>query len=339
MFVAHTAPSDGPAGLLYLSEFVTAPLFAVLIGMGMWLGWSRIEQRAGARGRFVAGVAVRAAALIATGLLLERLPAQVLIVLVHLGVLMLVVVFVVRLPSTVVAGIGLSSAVLGSVLKSELATVQARLVTQGHPDLAELLDIVAGGSGGYRLTHLLAWSCLGIILARRSQLTGGFLGSHAHGRATDRTTWQLVRGDALIATGALVVGAAIVAARAAGSITLLAYQGTVQEVAFDGLLCVAAVCGGAAIVRLVPQPVVRPVAFAGAMTLTMYVAHVLVLSVFTAWAPANSSDDSWPMLVGLVIGSLHLPCSGADGRNGCLHAGPARGFRRPWCTSCSEGLA
>ena len=34
MFVAHTAPSNGTADVLYLSEFLTFPLFALLVGVG-----------------------------------------------------------------------------------------------------------------------------------------------------------------------------------------------------------------------------------------------------------------------------------------------------------------
>ncbi|CAM4123694.1 hypothetical protein [Helcobacillus massiliensis] len=34
MVIAHTAPSDGPARILITSEFLTAPLFALLVGAG-----------------------------------------------------------------------------------------------------------------------------------------------------------------------------------------------------------------------------------------------------------------------------------------------------------------
>jgi uncharacterized membrane protein len=303
MFVAHTAPSDGPGNLLYLSEFLTAPLFATLIGMGLSLGWRRLDGRtAGVYGRFLAGVAVRSVALIGTGLLLERLSTEVLIVLVHLGVLMMLAALLVRLPSSVVAALGISFAVLGSVLSSQHAPFYTGLTTEGHLSPARVLDIAAFGP--YRVTHLLAWACLGIVLARRSQLTDGFLGSRLWDGEEDRTTWQLVRGDTLVTAGALFLAAAMVVARSAGHITMVAYQRDVPEVVFDALLCTVAICGSAVLVRLLPRPVFRPVAVAGAMTLTLYVAQVLVLAAFTARHPVTWSDDSWPMLIGLVIGSL-----------------------------------
>jgi hypothetical protein len=304
MFVAHTAPSDGPWNLLYLSELLTAALFATLIGMGTWLGWSRLDGRTGGHRRFLTGVAVRSIALIAAGLLLARLDVNVNIILVHLGVLALLVAPVVRLPSSVVAAIGIAFAVLGSVLMRELAPVPTRLATEGHPNLADAIDGAAVGSGSYRVTHLLAWACVGILLARRSELTRGFLGSRPRARQDDRTAWQFVRGDVLVAVGGLVVAAITMVARSAGLITIRAYEGSVSEVVFDALLCTAVVCSSAALVRLVPRTVVRPIALAGAMTLTLYVAHVLVLAALAAAHPLFWNDDSWQLLIGLVVGSL-----------------------------------
>jgi uncharacterized membrane protein len=335
MFVAHTAPSDGPGNLLELSEYLTAPLFATLIGMGLSLGWRRFHARAdGGYGRFLAGVAVRAVALVVIGLLLERLSTQVvfvqvIIVLVHLGVLMLVAAPLVRLPSSVVAAVGVFFVVLGSVLGSVLS--QRPILYSGfaeghlgHLNPARALDIAAFGP--YRLTYLLAWACLGIVLARRSQLSNGFLGSRLRDGEERRTTWQLIRGDTLVIAGALILCGAVLVARSAGAITMVAYQRNVPEVAFDALLCTAAVCGSAVLVRVLPRSVVRPVAVAGAMTLTLYVAQVLVLAAITARHPVTWSDDSWPMLIGLVVGSLAFAMLwGAVVRNRLFARGPLEG--------------
>jgi uncharacterized membrane protein len=335
MFVAHTAPSDGPANVLELSEFLTAPLFATLIGMGLSLGWRRFQAAAeGGYGRFLAGVAVRSVALVVIGLLLERLSTdvvfvQVIIILVQLGVLILVAAPLVRLPSSVVAAVGVVFVVLGSVLGSVLSRrpilysgfAEGHL---GHLNPARALDIVAFGP--YRLTYLLAWACLGIVLARRSQLTNGFLGSRFGEGMEGRTTWQLIRGDSLVTAGALILCGALLVARSAGAITMVAYQRNVPEVAFDALLCTAVVCGSAVLVRLLPRPTIRPVAVAGAMTLTLYVAQVLVLAAFTAPQPATWSDDSWRMLIGLIIGSLAFAMIWhAVVRTGVFARGPLEG--------------
>jgi len=314
MFVAHTAPSDGPGNLLELSEYLTVPLFATLIGMGLSLGWGRFHRRAdGGYGQFLAGIAFRAAALVVIGLLLERLSTevvfvQVIIVLVHLGVLMLLASPLVRLPSSVVAAVGVFFVVLGLALGSALS--QRPIIYTGFAEghlgslsPARALDLVAFGP--YRLTYLLAWACIGIILARRSRLSSGFLGSRMRDGEEGRTSWQLIRGDTFVTAGALVLCGAVLAARSAGVITMVAYERNVPEVVFDTMLCTAAVCGSAVLVRLIPRSVFWPIAVAGAMTLTLYVAQVLVLAAFTAQHDAATwSDDSWPMLIGLVAGSL-----------------------------------
>ena len=38
MYVAHVAPSSGPGRVLELSEYLTMPLFALLVGVGAQLG-------------------------------------------------------------------------------------------------------------------------------------------------------------------------------------------------------------------------------------------------------------------------------------------------------------
>ena len=109
---------------------------------------------------------------------------------------------------------------------------------------------------------------------------------------------------------------------------MLAYQRNVPELAFDALLCIAAVCGSAVVVRLLPRPAFRPVAVAGAMTLTLYVAQVLVLAAITSRHNAATwSDDSWPMLIGLVVGSLAFAVLWrAVVRTGVFARGPLEGI-------------
>jgi hypothetical protein len=125
---------------------------------------------------------------------------------------------------------------------------------------------------------------------------------------------------------ALVGCAIMLVARLAGLFTIRAYEGTVSEVVFDALLCTAAVCGSAVLVRLIPRSVVRPIAVAGAMTFTLYVAHVLVLAAFTARHPLFWNDDSWPMLIGLIIGSLAFAVLWrAVVRTGVFTRGPLEG--------------
>jgi hypothetical protein len=319
MFVAHTAPSGGPGHLLDLSEYLTAPLFATLIGMGTWLGWTRLDGRAHRSGRFLVGVVIRSVGLIATGLLLERLNVQVYIVLVHLGVLTMLAALLVRVRSSVIGAAGILFAVLGSELPGHVALTHLPLLDDSPfaPYPLTFRD--------YGVTHLLAWACLGIILARRSELTHGFLGSRSRNPGENRSTWRLVRGDTVLTAGTLALAAGIWVARAAGLITIYPYQRNLAEMAFDALLCTAAVCGSAVLVHLLRGPIIRAIATAGAMTLTLYVAQILVLAAFVALNP-GVSDDSWPMLIGLVVGSLAFTVLWrALVRTGAFARGPLEG--------------
>ena len=79
MYLAHCAPSPGPAEVLNLSEYATYPLFALLVGIGAALG-SRSASR-----RWWVGPLVRGAVLVAVGEVLEEQHTQVWIVLGFLG--------------------------------------------------------------------------------------------------------------------------------------------------------------------------------------------------------------------------------------------------------------
>jgi uncharacterized membrane protein len=145
MLVAHTAPTSGPGGVLWLAEFVTAPLFATLIGMGSWLGWSRALQASpNPRGLFLSGVAVRAGALILVGVLLELLSHQVLIVLVPLGVLTLMTGLVTWLPAGAVAVTGVGLTLLGSLLRVQLLPLEQSLAAEGYWP-ARVVEVLATG--------------------------------------------------------------------------------------------------------------------------------------------------------------------------------------------------
>ena len=326
MLIAHTAPSNGPGGLLWISEWLTAPLFATLIGMGSWLGWRRVGPGARhARRRFLAAVAVRAVALVGIGLLLEQLENQVIIVLVPLGVLTLVAALVAWLPTGAVALTGVVATLGGTLLRTELAPLELRLAADGHW-AARIVDVLATGYA-YRVTHLLAWACLGIILARRQELTRGFLGSRPRDHQDPRGTWHVVRGDALLAGSALALAAPMMLALYTERITMRPYIGTNPEVLFDALLCTGVVCGTAALLPLLPRPVVAPLASAGAMMLTLYVAQILVLSAFVALTAPGTPDDSWAMLVGLTVGLLGFATTWrAFVRTGPFTRGPIEGL-------------
>ena len=145
MFIAHFAPSDGPFKLLMLSEFLTAPLFALLVGVGAQLGRNRSSARS---------TLVRAGVLIALGLWLQRLSTQIVEVLLWLGLLTLVCWALVRLSTTGVAVVATVLYALGPVLHE-------RLIGDGR-----LIVMILAADPVDRLTDFIVWAGAGILVVR-----------------------------------------------------------------------------------------------------------------------------------------------------------------------------
>lgn len=297
MFVAHFAPAAGPGGVLDLSEYLTAPLFALLIGWGAQLGRGRERE--------VWSVVVRAGVLVLVGLLLERAGAQIVVVLVWLGVLTLLAVVLVRLPSVLLVVVGgavfvAAPRALEWAREWVLERIMAGQVTDGL--LAETLELTIAGPF-YRLSGMVPLACLGILLAR-----------HA-GR--------------VVTLGTLVASAAgslaLAGAQAAGSIDMAPYTGTQLVMVFEVCLVVAVV----QLCRTV-APFLggfgRLTATVGAMTLSLYVAQILVAAWYVADRPLDFRDDSWLVLAAMVVGSYALAA-----------AWPRVVRRAPWSRGPLEG--
>ena len=166
MVVAHVAPGDGPARILLVSEFLTAPLFAMLIGVGAQLSWSTSGEHGW---RYVLREAVRAVLVIALGLLLMRSAASVLIVLVHLGVLMLLCLPLVRLRTNVLVGAAILALVLAVAVPSlyrGLIVGHGAATTASEPNVSVTALGLIGGTGGYRMTGFLLCAVLGMLTIR-----------------------------------------------------------------------------------------------------------------------------------------------------------------------------
>jgi uncharacterized membrane protein YeiB len=50
--------------------------------------------------------------------------------------------------------------------------------------------------------------------------------------------------------------------------------------------------------------VLAPVTAMGAMPLTIYTAHLVILSASKRRVDGVLTDDSWPLLIGLIVGSM-----------------------------------
>lgn len=284
MYVAHVAPSDGPGQVLLLSEFLTAPLFALLVGVG-----AELSARRPRRSHAWRSALVRGAVLLGIGVWLASLPSQILIVLVWLGVLTWVMAGVARLPSALVAGIGILGLAAGPLWQRDVATWWARslegyggLDAPGVRVMGAVLDVVLINDA-YRLVAFVGYACLGVLAVR------------------------LLRERAVPTAGAaLGLAAALFALDKLGAAPLDPYAGTWQETAFVAVLALATLASCWVIVDRWQGAPVLALARVGAMALTLYVLQVLATVAYLRTEPASGRDDSWALLAALVVGSFAL---------------------------------
>lgn len=283
MFVAHTAPGAGPGGVLLLSEFLTFPLFALLVGAGAELGARTL-------GVVPHGLAssVRAVALLALGWALAQAGAHVVIVLAPLGVLTLLCWLVSRLPTPAVVAVGLASGLLAPWTIEVTRDRWLELVVAGETGALWWLDLLVSTS--YPQAVLLLCGSVGIVLTRLLLPRDG-------GAASPRLLAGLV-------TGALLVGGVLSAARVVGRIELVAYETSWLEELFVVALATGTYAACLALARWSGVRTLTPLAWVGAMTLTVYSLHVGWLAWWARGLFPGTPDDAWVNVVGMSVGAL-----------------------------------
>ena len=290
MVVAHVAPGDGPARILLVSEFLTAPLFALLIGVGAQLSWSTSGEHGW---RYVLREAVRAVLVIALGLLLMRSAASVLIVLVHLGVLMLLCLPLVRLRTKALVGAAILALVLAVAVPSlyrGLIVGHGAATTASEPNVFVTALGLIGGTGGYRMTGFLLCAVLGMLTIRVL-------------RNMSAAEWW--RGALASAAAFAVMLALLVVPNLLGLYEVHAYDGTPSEqvgVATGalGILLTMWTLQASPLGRALPSRVAQLLAAPGQAALTLYALQILVLHVYQVNNPLIR-DDHWWMLALLVV--------------------------------------
>ena len=287
MYVAHVAPVPGPARVLELSEYLTMPLFALLVGVGADLGLRGAGTRS--RWRWWWSLTVRAAVLICLGLALDRAGAQVVMVLVHLGVLVVVAGLLARLPVAAVVAIAVA-AFAGAQWLMGRASVAASAGDGWTADIARF----AWAGGPYRFLPMVLYAAVGIVLSRW----------WVHGARSSSVFVPGAVGSAL-----LLIGATMLGAEQLGRIDLVPYSGTAQETILDALLAAGVLGVGLAGSRALSvstggRRLVSTLAAVGAMTLTLYALQILWLAYDVRVLHPGQRDDSWTNLVVLLLGSL-----------------------------------
>lgn len=321
MVVAHVAPGDGPARILLVSEFLTAPLFALLIGVGAQLSWSASGQHGW---RYVLREVIRAALVIGLGLLLMQSAASVLIVLVHLGVLMLLCVPLVRLrtttPLAVVAVLALVLAVAVPGLYRSLTGGHVAVTAASEPDAFITVLGLIGGTGGYRMTGFLLCAILGMLTIRVL-------------RNMSAAEWR--RGALASAAAFAVMLALLVAPNLLGLYEVHAYDGTPSEqigVATGalGILLTIWTLQASPLGRALPSRVAPLLAAPGQAALTLYALQILVLHVYQVNNPLIRDDHWWMLALLIVLGvGMAVSWQAALGALACRAPAARRWVRGP----------
>lgn len=282
MIVAHTSPWGG---LWNLSEYLTAPLFAFLVGASLVLAWTRSDRR---YGFFVIANLLRGLVLVALGEALQALYFPIIVVLQTLGVLTIVLAPLV--PLLVRWSWSAYAVALAAAILSPLAMAQARLWLSAdrHPDFLEWLVGVLAAGDAYRVTSFLALGAAGgaaVRLLRPSPDPGP-------------------RGDcpALLPAVLLLLGA--VTAYTLGRATVGAdpYSGTTPEI-IGAILLSAAVTAGCRWLLIAMGPGrsrwLDPLVATGRMALSAYALQILALAALVQ-AGVIEGDDHWAVMSGVA---------------------------------------
>lgn len=308
MFVAHTAP-DLPflRPVSVVADHLTAALFAVLIGAGTMLGRAAHQISGRTTAGYVLAVLIRAACLFGLGMITDELGAQVVGILMHLALLSLLCALVAPLPGWGVATVGGVALVAAPVLRDEFRERYLSLPS-GAAQVQTWFWDLAGGGFYYQTPALLVWGCAGIIVIRAQRA----------GRLSRRRA-------GLGATALLVTVAVVLGASRLGVLQVEAYRGDLLDIMTNLALAVGVLLLCLALPGRVAD-LCRPLAWLGAMTLTLYVLH----HVFLGWwvgPGGHPGDNSWITLSVLTFGAVLIASGWRSLRlGGPFRRGPLEGL-------------
>lgn len=291
MIFAHTWPWGGPWAIV---EYLSAPWFALLIGVAMSVGW---RSWAGTPARHVAAQATRGVLLVGLGLWLQGRYEQIVVVLPTLGVLIVllaVVGWLIRwrtVPALVLAAaMAVASPVLAGAGRVWLATQSSGGV---HTWLVDLLFT----GYAYRVSSFLGMALAGVAvgpLLTSGRAAGGW-----------RALLNMVALFGASASAYLIGGRLPDGARP--------YSGSTAEIVGATLLSLSATwfCWwlAGALGEARTRALLGALMDTGRMALSAYTLQVLGLAAIVALVLPGQRDDHWWVTLqvsGLCIGSSWL---------------------------------
>lgn len=282
MIIAHTSPWGG---VLNVTEYLTAPWFAMLIGISLLPAWEKSDWWVA----FVLGNVARGLLLILLGEWLQRQYAQIDIVLQTLGLLIIVlapIVVLVGRRSAVWAGLAVIMAFASPPL---MDWGREWLASGGHSTgwLGQLVELAVAG-GHYRVSSFLAIAAAGLAA----------LPLLVDARAVSGLRGALTTAGLLAAAAVCYIGGRL------GPWGADAYSGTTPEIVGAALLSLSATWLCAWAVASLGERRVRAwlgaVLDTGRMALTAYTVQVLALAAIVQIWLGNRSDDHWAVMFGVI---------------------------------------
>lgn len=299
MFIAHVAPTVEAltaAELLAIADDRPRLLFALTAGIGLGFMSGGMRPISEGRGALRRQIAVRAVILIALGMLIwATLDPLVFIILDVYGVAFLVMLPLLFISRRVMLGAGIALLAVSPALASIGA--HSEFVNEvRQTSLKFLADWAVGGA--YPVIVWVSVMLIGLALARY-----------------DLTSARVISVTALAGTAAASVFLPIsrmlpapeILAEMAWSVPLRASLETIGNVGV-GVLVVAAMLTLTALarpaVRRVAGTLLSPITAMGSMPLSIYTIHLVVIGLAKHVEDGVVTDDSWPLLIGLIVGSM-----------------------------------
>ncbi len=290
IFPAETERGVHPAYLVAAGR--SAALFAVLAGVSLSL---TLARSASVR-QFRVATTIRAVLLLGLGLALSAIDSPPLVILGYYALLFVVAVPLLALPRRTLAGLAVAWALLSPLVSHLLRDSVVPEFTVGEPDLGRALPVQLAVSGIYPVltwtTYLLLGLAVGQLDLRRTRLAWALLaggaGAAVGARLLAHVLLGLAGGRTGLAEGTPLPRAAVDRALDAGlfGVTptgdpgwLLAaapHSGSTLDLLGTAGSAVA-VLGLCLLLTRRGAGALLPVASAGAMTLTLYSAHVVAL--------------------------------------------------------------
>lgn len=287
MVSAHTNPNDGPGRIFLTTEFLTAPLFALLVGAGVQLSAARDPSWP----RFMGAQLLRALALGLLSVVLTQLYGSVVVVLAALAALTVLCSLVVKAPSWVIASL-IPVAIALTPLLAHAAT-RVPIIADASPSVEAQL-LLWSSQGPYHFPAFVAYGGAGMLIAR-------YVRAHQ----------PMQRAGALLACGVLLLGAMLsflIIPNVQGY-GVHAYEGSLLETLGN----LSGVCGILAILlgleaagAINDSPLSRyyrrltaPLRSLGRASLSMYALHIVLLRLWVTLT--HRSDNAWIVTIGSLL--------------------------------------